>query len=185
MPVKQQTLITVSIALFVHLNINICLGQETYKYKITPKIPYASPTDENFINGPFADKRGNRYNCSDTRPDKNNAKLNPKFMPVCALLPDHLVKCNPVFICQHDRYLKDIERQRQISKQDVVAGNNGTDSEANGVFDDLNTSYLDLCKARGCISKIDTGPRPYHKVKFVEVQKVFQKIGFFFQHWFC
>ena len=176
MPVNHQKLIkTVSISLLFLTN--ICLGQETYKYKITPKIPYDSPTDENFVNGPFADKLGNKHNCSQTRPDKNNnAKfsVNPNFMPVCALLPDHLVKCNPVFICQHDRYLKDIERQRQKSKQDIVTENEGnaTNLKVDGVFEDLNTSYLDLCKERGCISKIDTGPRPYYKVKFVDVQKI-------------
>jgi len=95
-------------------------------------------------------------------------------MPVCALLPAHLVKCNPVYICQHDRYLQEVERLRQIKKQngglvDAPSSENATEIVDNFESIDGNNSFLNLCETRGCITKVDTGPRPIHKVKFVDV----------------
>ena len=94
------------------LQILFCLGlqlsaQESYKYKTTPKIPYQSAADESFINGPFADKITNDFNCSASR-----SATQKDFLPVCALLPDNLVKCNPLYFCQHDTYLRELEKSR-------------------------------------------------------------------------
>lgn len=168
--------LNLSITLTFLITFNVNSAQETYKYKTTPKIPYESPTDELFINGPFADKIENNYNCSDSRPARaTKTGISPEFMPVCALLPAHLVKCNPVYICQHDRYLQEVERLRQIRKQDDGSRDRPDESEnATEIVDEFeksdgNNSFLNLCETRGCITKLDTGPRPIQTVKFVDV----------------
>jgi hypothetical protein len=95
-------------------------------------------------------------------------------MPVCALLPAHLVECNPVYICQHDRYLQEVERLRQIKKQDDGLVDDPSSENNTEIGDpvqniDRNNGFLNLCETRGCITKVDTGPRPIQKVKYVDV----------------
>merc|ERR1712242_399064 len=102
-----------SIVLFIVL-LPALLGQETYKWKTQPKIPYKTPLDASFLNGPFADSATNKFNCSKSRPDSKGPQT--EFMPVCALLPTELVRCNAVYICPHDQYTAEIDHQKALNK---------------------------------------------------------------------
>jgi len=129
------------------------LGQESYKSKIEPKIPYRTASDFNL--------KDDKY--KDCRAISSLERGGLRVKPICELLPQELVRCNPVTLCSLKIYNENRNRIEQFTDDQSGQADNKTEELKQA------EEYVADCETN-CIEEQNTGPRAYRYIKWVKVK---------------